>query len=62
MQDMQVETLGQEDPIEKKMATCSSILACPEIPCTEKTGELHPWGSKRVRYNLATKPQQYNLR
>ena len=27
MQEMQVQSLGQEDPLEKEMATCSSILA-----------------------------------
>ena len=35
----QVQSLGQEDPLEKEMATCSSILAW-EIPWTEKPGGL----------------------
>ena len=35
MQDMQVQSLGREDPLEKEMATHSSILAW-EIPWTEE--------------------------
>ena len=37
MQDMQVLPLGQEDPLEKEIATCSSILAW-RIPGTEEPG------------------------
>ena len=39
MQETQVLSLGQEDPLEKKMATQSSILAW-EIPRTEEPGRL----------------------
>ena len=39
MQEMQVQSLGQEDPPEKEMATHSSILAW-EIPGTEEPGKL----------------------
>ena len=39
MKETWVESLGQEDPLEKEMVTCSSILAW-EIPWTEDTGEL----------------------
>ena len=39
MQEMQVPSLGQEDPLEEGMATHSSILA-QEIPWTEEPGEL----------------------
>ena len=40
--------VGQEDPLEKEMATCSSILAW-EIPWTEDPhGELQSMGSQRV--------------
>ena len=39
MQEMQVQSLGQEDPSEKGLATHSSILAW-EIPWTEKPGGL----------------------
>ena len=44
-------------PLEKEMATCSSILAW-EIPWTEEPGRLYsPWGHKRVEYDLPTKQQ-----
>ena len=39
MQEMQFQSLDQEDSLEKKMATHSSILAW-EIPWTEETGRL----------------------
>ena len=39
MQETQVQSLGQEDPLEKGMATHSSILAC-RIPWTEEPGGL----------------------
>ena len=42
-QDMQVQSLSQEDTLEKEMATNSSILAW-EIPRTEESGRLRPWG------------------
>ena len=45
MQETQVHSLGQEDPLEKEMATQSSILAW-EIPRTEKPSRLQPWGCK----------------
>ena len=57
MQEMQVQSLGQEDPLEKEMATHSSILAW-EIPRTEEPSELQSVGSQRVRHNLSTKHQQ----
>ena len=53
MQELQVESLGQEDPLEKEMATHSSILVW-EVPWTEEPG----MGSQRVVYDLAIKPQQ----
>ena len=40
MQEMQVQSLGQEDPLEKKMATHSSILAW-EIPWAEEQAIVH---------------------
>ena len=47
MQETQVPSLGQEDPLEKEMATHSSILVC-KIPWTEAPGGLYsPWGCKR---------------
>ena len=47
MQEMQVQFLGQEDPLEKGMATHSSILAW-RIPWTEEPGGLWPIGLQRV--------------
>ena len=43
VQKMQVGSLGGEDPLEKEMATHSSILAW-EIPCTEEPGGLQATG------------------
>ena len=57
MQEMRVRSLGQEDPLEKEIATHSSILAW-EILWREKPGGLQSMGSQRVGHNLATKPQQ----
>ena len=45
-QEMQVRSLGQEDPLEE-MATHSSILTW-RIPQTEEAGGLHSKGSQRV--------------
>ena len=44
MQETWVRFLGQEDPLEKEMATHSSIFAW-EIPWPEKSGRLQPMGS-----------------
>ena len=55
MQETQVQSLGGEDPLEKEMATHSSILTS-KIPRTEEPGVLQSMGSQRVRHNLATKP------
>ena len=45
-QETQVQSLGQEDPLEKEMATYSRILAW-DIPWTEEPGGLQPMGSQR---------------
>ena len=45
MRETQVQSLGQEDTLEKEMATHSSILAW-RIPWTEEPGGLHPRGQK----------------
>ena len=50
MQETQVPFLDQEDPLEKGMATHSSILAW-RIPCTEESGGIQSMGSQRVRHN-----------
>ena len=57
MQETRVRSPGQEEPLEKEMATHSSIFAW-EIPWTEKPGGLQSMGSQRVGHNLATKQQQ----
>ena len=44
------ENLGQEDPLEKKMATHSSILAW-RIPWTEESGGLQSIGLQRVGHD-----------
>ena len=54
VQEMQVQSLDQEDPLEKKTATHSSILAW-RIPSTENSGRLQSMGSQRVGHALATK-------
>ena len=53
MQETQVRSLGQEDPLEKEMATHSSTLAW-KIPWTEQPGGLQSMGSQRVGHNWAT--------
>ena len=50
MQETQVQSLGQEDPLEKGIATHSSILAW-KIPWTEEPGGLWFMGSQRVGHN-----------
>ena len=50
MQETQVQSLGWEDPLEKGMATHSSILAW-RIQWTEELGGLQSIGSQRVRHN-----------
>ena len=50
MQETQVRSLGQEDPLEKGMAIHSSIIAW-RIPWTEELGGLQSMGSQRVGHN-----------
>ena len=50
MQETQVQSLGQEDPLEEATATHSSILAW-KIPWTEKPGGLQSTGSQRVGHD-----------
>ena len=49
-QEMWVQSLGLEDPLEKEMATHSGILAW-EIPWTEEPGGLQFLGLQRDRHN-----------
>ena len=50
MQEIRVQSLGQENPLEKGMATYSSILAW-RIPWTEEPGRLQSIGSQRVGHD-----------
>ena len=50
MRETWVRSLGWEDPLEKEMATHSSILAW-RIPWTEEPGGLQSMGSQRVRHD-----------
>ena len=53
MRETWVQSLGQEDPLEKEMATHSSILAW-KIPWMEEPGRLQNMGLQRVGYDWAT--------
>ena len=55
MKETRVQSLGQEDPLEKEMAIHSSILAW-KIPWTEE-----PAGSQRVTHDLAIEQQKQEL-
>ena len=57
MQETQVQSLSQEDPLEKERATHSSILPW-EIPGQRCLVGYSPWSHKRVRHDLGTKQQQ----
>ena len=50
MQENRVQSLGQEDPLEKGMATLPSILAW-RIPWTEEPGGLQSIGSQKIRHD-----------
>ena len=50
MRETWVQTLGREDPLEKEMATHSSILAW-EVPWTEEPGKLQFIGSQKSGNN-----------
>ena len=52
-QETWVQSLSQEDPLEKEMATHTSILAW-EIPGAEEPGGLQSMGSQRVRHDRVT--------
>ena len=53
MQEMQVQSLNQEDPLEKEMATQSSILAW-RIPWAEKLVGYSPCSDKKVYHKQTT--------
>ena len=52
MQETQIQSLGQEDPLEKEMATHFSILAW-EIPWIEEPDRLHSMGSQKSQTQLS---------
>ena len=52
MQKNQVQSLGQEDPLEKGMVTHSSLLAW-RIPWTEEPGGLQSMGLQRIQTQLS---------
>ena len=56
IQETWVQSLGQKDPLEKEVATHSSILAW-RIPWTEQPGRLQSMGSQRVGHDWATNTQ-----
>ena len=60
MQETWVRFLGQEDPLDKEMATHSSILAW-RIQWTEEPGKLQSTGSQRVGYKQATNIFSFNM-
>ena len=60
MQEKQVRSLGQENPLEKEMATHSSILA-REILWIEESGRLQAMKSQRVGHDLTTEQQQVDM-
>ena len=60
MQETWVQSLGWEDPLEKGMATHSSILAW-RIPWTEEPGALQSVGSQRVGHEWATYTNIMNI-
>ena len=55
MRETWVRSLGREDPLEKEMATHSSILAW-KIPWTEEPAGLQSMGSQRIGHDWATSP------
>ena len=59
MQEMQVWSLGQEDPLEEEMATHLSILAW-RIQRAEEPGGLQSMGSQRIRHDLTTEQAHAN--
>ena len=50
IQETWVLSLGQEDPLEKGVATHSSILTWG-VPWTEESGGIQPWRSQRVGHD-----------
>ena len=60
MSETWVQSLDQDDPLEKEMATHTSSLT-KRIPRTEESLRLQSTGSQRVGHDLATKPTQLDF-
>ena len=60
VQETCIQSLGWEDPLEKRMATHSSIVAW-RIPWTEEPGKLQSMGSQRIRHDWATNTFTLNI-
>ena len=58
MQETQVQSLGQEDPLEEKMATHYNILAW-KIPRTEESGQARVHGVTKSQIRLSTHTQTH---
>ena len=58
MQETRVQSPGQEDPLEKEMATHSRILAW-RTPWTEESSESQSMGSRRVGHDCAHTPHTF---
>ena len=60
MQEIWVQSLGQEDPLEKEMVPHSSILAW-RIPWTEEPGGLQPRGAQRVGHMVIKRNMMWEV-
>ena len=60
VQETCIQSLGWENPLEKRMATHSSIVAW-RIPRTEEPGKLQSMGSQRIRHEWATNAFTLNI-
>ena len=60
MQEVQVQSLGQEEALEKEMATHPNILAW-RIPWTDEPGGLQPPGSQRVGHDQSDLAHTHTL-
>ena len=57
---MRIRSLGQEDPLEKEMATHSSILTW-KIPWTEEPGRLQSMGTEQLTHTYICRKKQSSL-
>ena len=60
VQETCIQSLGWENPLEKRMATHSSIVAW-RIPRTKEPGKLQSMGSQRIRHEWATNALTLNI-